>query len=300
MTSLALGIDVGGTAIKACVATIDGEIVREWSEATGAERGADAVVRTIVETAHALVDESRSFGTLVGIGLVVPGQVDESAGVAVYSSNIGWRDVPLRESVARETGVRVALGHDVRAGALAEALWGAARDYETSLFIPLGTGLAAAFVSDHVALAGVSGLAGDIGHLQLAPSVEPCGCGRSRCLESVSSASAIARRYSDASGRRAAASEVARLVDAGDPVATQVWNEAIDPLADAIISAATLLDPGVVVVGGGLSESGETLFGALRVALASEPSVAERIVPAGFGSKSGMIGAASLAWRDVR
>lgn len=299
MTSLALGIDVGGTAIKACAATVDGEVIREWTEPTGADRGPVAVIRTIVDTAVRLAHESRSLGDLVGIGLAVPGQVDEKGGVAVYSSNIGWRDVPFRESVTLETGIPVSLGHDVRAGAVAEARWGVARDHESSLFIPLGTGLAAAYVDAEVALAGVNGLAGDIGHLQVAPSAGPCGCGRPRCLESVSSASAIARRYREASGRPSDAKEVARLVEAGDPLAARIWQEAITPLADAIIAATTLLDPGVVVIGGGLSESGETLLRPLRAALASEPSVADRLLRARFGATAGMIGAASLAWRDA-
>jgi glucokinase len=126
--------------------------------------------------------------------VAVPGIVDEAAGLAVFSQNLGWRDAPLRDMIAERTGLPTAFGHDVRTGALAEARLGAGRGCGDSLFLTIGTGISAALLLDGRPYS-AHGYAGEIGHVDVGRS-EPCACGATGCLEAIASAAAIARRHS--------------------------------------------------------------------------------------------------------
>ena len=192
----------------------------------------------------------------------------------------------------------VALGHDVRAGALAEHRLGAGRGATGMLFLPLGYGVAGAVIADGHLLRS-RGYAGEIGHLIVEPDGDGCGCGRRGCLESVASAASIGRRYAARAGRAmATAEEVADLVRAGDPIAGQVWSEAVAALAFSIGVTVVLVAPDVVVIGGGLSLAGELLLEPLRAAIPARISFQPRprIVVAELGDRAGCLGAAMLAF----
>ncbi|MFF2198648.1 ROK family protein, partial [Streptomyces sp. NPDC058157] len=138
-----IALDVGGTGMKAALIAGDGTLLHEARRATGRERGADAVVETILDFAAELLDlgRDRFAAAASAAGVAVPGIVDAERGIAVYAANLGWRDVPLRELLAaRLGGVPVALGHDVRTGGLAEGSIGAGRGTDRFLFVTLGTG----------------------------------------------------------------------------------------------------------------------------------------------------------------
>src|SRR5262252_3216567 len=219
-----IAMDIGGTGIKCALVDPAGEIRHSTQFATEAGRGADAVVETILQIASNLVIEAKTRGEeAVAIGLVAPGVIDEANGVAVFSANLGFRDVPLRDLVERLTGLPTALGHDVRAAALAEARLGAGRSTRRMLFVAVGTGIAAGYAVDGVVDPGGHGASGEIGHIvvRTGPDARACGCGGHGCLETYASAAAIARAYGSAG-----ASEVAARVDEGDPVARVVWQEA--------------------------------------------------------------------------
>ena len=328
MTHLADGvvaIDLGGTAIKAGILGIDGRLRHAERHPTGAERGGEAVVATILDVAEGLAAKARSDGIEPrGVGLVVPGVVDEEAGVAVWAANVDFRDVPLRALVAERLGLPVALGHDVRAGGLAEARLGAGRGVRHVLFVAIGTGIAGAHIRDGVAFAGARGAAGEIGHVVVRPGGLPCGCGGRGCVESVASAAAVARRYAAdlaatgattsaatdplavtsaivpeavADAAAATAADVATLAAAGDPVASAVWRETVDVLADGLLTAQALFDPEVVVIGGGLAEADEVLLAPLRSALRERLTFHRepRLVRAALGDEAGCLGAGLLA-----
>src|SRR5439155_9925740 len=161
-----VALDVGGTGIKC--ALVDGQGVVRHAErhATGRERGSDAVVGTILDVAEGLAAKAAADGlTARAVGLVVPGVVDEATGTAVWSANLGFRDVPLRDLAATRLGLPAALGHDVRGGGLAEARLGAGRGRRHVLVVAIGTGIAAAHVVDGVVFAGAHGAAGELGHI---------------------------------------------------------------------------------------------------------------------------------------
>lgn len=297
MDRLVAAIDVGGTSIKSALVAEDLSVVHTLRTPTRRIDGA-VDVNQIVE----LVEELRAKAgdaTVVGAGVAAPGIIDERLGVARAAVNLGWRDLPLRDQVADAAGIPVALGHDVRTGGLAEFTVGAATGVRNAMFMPIGTGIAAAFLVDGHRL-DADGYAGEIGHIVVDPDGAVCGCGIRGCLETVASAAFIARHYAQRSGRPVTrAADVAAAVHAGDPDAVAVWARAVDGLAAALTTAITLLAPEVIAIGGGLSESGDTLLAPLQESLVGRMTFqrAPTLVRAALGDNAGCIGAGILAWR---
>ncbi|MER6140952.1 ROK family protein [Streptomyces sparsogenes] len=297
-----IALDVGGTGMKAALVGADGALLHEERRPTGRERGPEAVVATILDFAAELraIGEQRYGQPAAAAGVGVPGVLDEERGIAVFAANLGWRDVPLRALLAeRLAGTPVALAHDVRMGGLAEGRIGAGEGARRFLFVSLGTGIAGAIGIDGRVDPGAHGSSGEIGHIVVRPGGPVCGCGQYGCLETVASASAVGRAWALASGDpEADAADCAKAVESGDPRAAAVWQEAVGALADGLVTGLTLLDPGVMIIGGGLAEAGETLFAPLRTAV-QERITFQRlpsIVPAALGDTAGCLGAGLLAW----
>lgn len=279
----AIGVDVGGTSVKAVVADESGRVVGEARLPTPSPdpRG-QGVVETVARVV-AMIDTPDA----PRIGVVVPGIVDETRGIAVHSVNLGWSDLPLAAMLTNRLDRPIAFGHDVRAGALAETRWGAASDeLGVVVFVAIGTGVAAAVLLDgHPVVSG--GWAGEIGQLRL--SAGPFGGSR---LEEVASASATARRASLPDAK-----SVAERVNAGDERARLVWADTVDALADGLASVTATISPTTVVVGGGLALAGATLTDPLTHALTDRlgPLRPPRIVTARLGDRAAALGASLLA-----
>ncbi len=215
----------------------------------------------------------------------------------------GWRSTSAGATCtsatrcAQTTGLVTVLGHDVRAALVAEVGAGAARGVHNVLFIALGTGIAAAVMVDGQILA-ADGWAGELGHVVVDPLGPTCACGGMGCLEAMSSASAVARTYARRTGSRLDARAVASLVEGGDPVATEVWTGAVQALARGLVSAVALTGVELILIGGGLAQSGETLLQPLRTAVAEQLTFHRppRIERAVLGDRAGCLGAAHLAW----
>ncbi|GII54899.1 sugar kinase [Planotetraspora thailandica] len=292
-----VALDVGGTAMKGGLVTRDGRVTALEGRPTGRENGPDAVVAAVRAYTGELADLGTSrFGTPpAGVGLAVPGFVTDTT--AVYSANIGWRDVPVSAFVP--DGIPAMLGHDVRTGGLAESVLGAGRDADDFLFLPIGTGIAGAVVVNGEPYGGARGWGGEIGHAPVWPSGEKCACGQIGCLETYASASAVARRFETRTGRTATAKDVVSLAQAGDQDAREVFGDAVEALSISLASYVLLLDPSLIVLGGGLAEAGPVLFGPVEEGLAArlafrEPPPLRR---AALGMRAGMLGAALLGWR---
>lgn len=294
-----VALDVGGTGMKCALVRPGGEVLHAERHPTLAARGPEAVTTTILDVATGLAERARADGLHpVAAGVAVPGVIDEESGTAVWSSNVGFRDVPLRDLVSDRLGMPAALGHDVRVGGLAEARLGAGRGQRHVLFIAIGTGIAAAHVVDGRAFGGAHGAAGEVGHVIVRPGGPPCGCGARGCLEAVASAAAVGRRYVELSGvSGVTAAEVVTRAAAGEALAETVWTEAIEAFADGLLTAQALYDAGTVVLGGGLAEAGEALLAPLRLALDARVTFhrVPRIVRAALGDTAGCLGAALLA-----
>jgi glucokinase len=298
-----VALDVGGTSMKGALVDEHRRVRLRQSFPTPAVQGPEAVLDQMATAIATLTARAAEAGLAPpqAAGVVVPGIVDEARGVAVIAANIGWRDAPLASVLRERLGLPVALGHDVRAGGLAESRLGAAKGARDVLFVALGTGIAASCIVDGRPLI-AGGYAGEVGHVVVEPDGEPCGCGGRGCLERVASAAAIARRYTSRSGVAVTgAAEVAAKVRAGDPVAVAVWEEAVAALVDVLHTSLTLLGSEVVVLGGGLAEAGDLLLEPLRTGLDERLSFQRRprLVQAALGDQAGCLGAALLAWSLV-
>jgi len=293
-----VALDVGGTGMKCALVRPDGAVHHEERHPTLAARGPAAVTENILAVAAGLAGKARADGLEpIAVGVAVPGVVDEENGVAVWSSNVGFRDVPLRSLLEEKVGLPAALGHDVRVGGIAEARLGAGKGERHVLFAAIGTGIAAALVVNGVGYNGAHGAAGELGHIIVRPGGTPCPCGQSGCLEAIASARAIGARYAELSGLPdvSALDVVSRI--GSDKTARLVWHEAIQALADGMITAQALFDVSVLVLGGGLAEAGDTLLGPLKDAMERRVTFHRmpKIVKAALGDTAGCKGAALLA-----
>ena len=241
---LVIGVDVGGTTVKAGLFDSDGVEYRRSERPTPRHLGPDAVITTTLDAIVELRAQAPQAARLLAVGLVVPGVVDTQQGIAVYAANLGWQQLPLRQIVADAVGLPVILDHDVRAAGLAELELGAGQGFQEVLFVALGTGVAAAVITRAQVSAGATGRAGELGHLPVFPEGEWCACGQRGCTETYASAAALSRRYSAASGiADVPAHEVISRAAAGDPLADGIFSDAITALGRALVSYVLLMDP---------------------------------------------------------
>jgi len=284
-------LDVGGTSIKAALVSQELEIIETISAPT--PKGDT----TGVETARALaaiVHDLEKLHEASAIGFAVPGALDEAAGLSRWTGNLGWKNLAIRDLVAAEVRRPVAFGHDVRSGAVAELHSGAASKYQQAIFIPIGTGIAAALVIDGK-IRNSDGYAGEIGHMNVGHDVK-CVCGMTGCLETISSASAISREYQKRTGIEISAREVLKRSETDDH-AYQVWEQAIAYLAVALEDLVTILAPEVIIFGGGLSQAGAALINPLKAVLSDRLTFQRKpkLVVAHYGVNAGTIGCAIMA-----
>jgi glucokinase len=305
----AVGIDIGGTKIAALRISAEGEIRAGTVIPTPAND--QSVALPAIEAAAAEVMDDG----VVAIGIGMAGLIDVRSGVLLSTPNLVWRQLPLGEGLRAKYGLPVTVDNDATSAAWAESRLGASRERADSLFVGVGTGIGGGIVSGGNLIRGAHGLAGEIGHSIVEPGGPLCGCGNRGCWEQVASGLAIAR-----AGRRAVTdepgSEIARLAGGdpgratgelvteaaqrGDDVAVAILATVARRLGEGVASLVNVLDPEIVVIGGGVGEAGDVLFGPLREAfLASVEGADVRpevpIVPAQLGNDAGAIGAALLA-----
>ncbi|GAA2054315.1 ROK family protein [Leifsonia soli] len=293
-----LAVDLGGTAMKGAVVREDGATMTESTLATPSDGILAALVELLGDLRRTAADDGHD---VVGAGVATPGMLDEQRGLVYYASNLGWRDVPLLDILRSELHLPVAVGHDVRAAGLAERSSGAARGFGDFALVPIGTGVAAALVSSGGAVTGATGAAGEFGHIPVIPGGEPCTCGQRGCLEVYMSGAGVARRYRAAGGEALSTRRIVeRLGD--DPLADRVWSEALDVLAQGLNILTLLLDPGLIVLGGGVSHAGDALFAPLGERMSAGLAWRERppVVRSALGGDAGRAGAALLAFDAAR
>ena len=299
--SCVAAVDVGGTTIKA--ALFDGELraTVDRVEAVGQYPTAEALVAAVLDLTADVVH--RSGGAARAVGLAVPGTIDVPTGTAIRSMILGWRDVPFAQLVAERTALPVGFGHDVAAGALAEQSVGAARGERDWLFLALGTGLGSTFVLDGRSYHGARGTGGELAHVVAVPGGPVCRCGKRGCVEMTSSAQAVAEQYVAAGGPAgSSAADVAQAVRRGEPLAGRIWASAVTALADVVAGYVESMNPSLVVLGGGLAESGRTLLDPFTSALRDRVAFADpvpKVRLAAFGARAGLVGAALLAQRAL-
>lgn len=311
-----IGIDLGGTNIKAALVTADGEVLREENCPTDAARGADAVTDAIA----ALIDRLAAGGEIAGVGIGCPGTVDDESGRVLYACNLGWSDYDLRTALRARTGLAARLVNDANAAALAEALVGCGRGAESVIVLTLGTGVGGGIVLHRQLLAGNAGAAGELGHMVIDPAGELCSCGRRGCFETLASATALiraARRAMEAHPESALHALAARegelnaklVFDAaatGDGAAGDVVARYIDALACGVTNLVNIFDPELIAFSGGVANQGEVLLAPLREQVDKARCGAAylprrtRLEQCTLGYRAGVIGAALFAATNER
>lgn len=295
-----LGLDFGGTKLAAGLAAEDGRLLAFQRCPTdpnaGPEGALDAMRDLVAAFPAALLPP-------VAVGISFGGPVDSRRQRTVLSHHgPGWEAFPLVERVAHEWGVPAVMDNDANACALGEIRFGAGRGHRNLLYVTVSTGIGGGIILDGTLYRGSRGLSGEIGHTIVVPGGPLCPCGKRGCLEAVASGPAIARAYAaqaTVGSTVVTAEEVFRLAAAGDIVARAVLDQAIEWLGVGLANAINLLDPDVVVVGGGVSRAGSALFDPLRAAVRSaaapSPPGAVSVLPAALGDSGGVLGAVALA-----
>jgi glucokinase len=309
---LAVGVDIGGTKVAAGVVDVAGRVLARARRVTPS-RDAGLVEATIVE----VVEELRAVYDVVAVGIGAAGFVDASRSRVLFAPHLAWRDEPLREAVAGTVGLPVVVENDANAAAWAEWRFGAGRGESHLVMVTLGTGIGGGVILDGKVQRGRYGMTGEFGHMVVVPDGHRCECGNRGCLEQYASGNVLGREAQELAraGSPVAVSLLERV--AGDvealvgPVVTQAAQEgdacAIELFQDVgrwlgvgLANLAAALDPGLFVVGGGVSDAGELLLGPARESFRRtltgrgyrpEP----RILRASFGPEAGLVGAADLA-----
>lgn len=305
----AIGVDIGGTKVAAGVIHHDGTIENSVVVASPAS-DVDSMNKAVLEAVAAV----RTPETLA-VGIAAAGFIDSKRGCVAFAPNIAWRDMPLRDFVADNTGLAASLENDANAAAWGEYVVGAGHDVEDMLMITLGTGVGGGIVTGGHLLRGAHGAGGEVGHITLHPGGYPCGCGLLGCLEAYGSGQAL-RRLVEGNTQSSAdrsvvqsayeslgrpADAVAHGVSVNDAWANDILTEYSQSLALGTASLCAVLDPEVVVLGGGVSVGlGEPLRAALHHELTSiVEGAGNRQAPevrlASLGSEVGLIGAGLLA-----
>jgi glucokinase len=313
--TLSCGIDVGGTKIAGGVVDEDGTIVeklRVESPAADVEQIEDAIVDLVTQLAA-----KHRFDT-VGVGAA--GYVDKARSTVLFAPNLAWRDVDLKAELEPRIDRTVVVENDAAAAAWGEFTYGAGHDVDDLLLVTVGTGVGGGLVSDCELYRGAFGVAAEVGHLRVVPGGRQCGCGAHGCLEQYASGSALVRNAQEAAGQdpdsarslleRAGGDAngitgplITEAARAGDEFALAQLAEVARWLGEGIASLATVLDPAVVAIGGGVAEADDLLLDPLREAfLDNLPVRGHRplleIRRATLGNRAGLIGAADLARRS--
>jgi glucokinase len=318
MARFALAVDIGGTKILTALVRDDGMVVaRARVETPG--RGVEPVLSAVTGTVEDVMRRSSAAREqVVAVGVGAPGPMDPETGVVFDPPNMdGWHDVPLGALLTERLGMRAFIENDANAAAVGEWWMGAGRGVSDLIYVTVSTGIGGGIIIGNRLLHGISGTAGEVGHMTIDVRGPPCPCGRGNGhLEALASGTAIARmaREAVAAGRRSAllelaggrpeaitASMVERAAREGDEVAAAVFDRAAASLGVGMANLINILNPQRIIIGGGVSKAGEMLFDPVRrIARArsfERPGGDAEIVPAALGEDVGAVGAAAVAFQ---
>lgn len=309
---LSIGVDIGGTKIAAGVVDEGGRIIAATTRST------PATDPELIEAAVGdAVTELRTAHEVVGVGVGAAGFVSSDRRTIRFAANLAWREHPFADAIERLTGLPVIVENDANAAGWAEYRFGAATAARHMLMATVGTGLGGAIVLDGQLIRGSGGFAGEVAHMTAVPDGQWCGCGRKGCLEQYTSGTALVRnaRFRALAGDplmdplvQAAGGDredidgplITRLAQEGDPGSVELIAEIGRWLGEGMASIASLLDPEVIVVGGGVAAAGDLLLDPARESYAKHLTAREHrelapFVVASMGNEAGIVGAADLA-----
>lgn len=314
-TKYLVGVDLGGTNIVAgALAESGSDVIALRTEPTRPDQGAEAVVDRMARMIDTVIAETiaqtgAKRDDIIGIGVGSPGPLDRERGIVVTTPNLGWTNFPLRDAIAERTRLPVRIDNDANCATLGEWWLGAARGFDNVVGMTIGTGIGGGIIIGGRLYHGSSDVAGEIGHATIDITGRRCKCGNYGCLEAYASGPSIADRAREAvsgdenatmikmaggDSDRITAATVYEAAKRGDDVALDVVRETSRFLGAGIANLLNIFNPDVVVIAGGVTQAGDTLFVPLRREVkkrAFKPAVeACQIVP-GILSAAGVVGA---------
>jgi glucokinase len=310
---ITVGIDVGGTKIAGALVSETGSILKTLKVPTPADN-TDDLITAVVE----MVQELSSGEEVTAVGVAIAGFIDADQSEVIYSPNLSLRNEPLKAKLEARLGIDVFVENDANAAGWAEYRFGAGRDSDHMMMITIGTGVGGAIVAKGELFRGGFGIGAELGHTNFIQKGRPCGCGQNGCLEQYASGSALLDSAKElaSSGTQEGArlaelqsevgeltgNEVYKAITESDPGALRLLNELGTHIGKAVASFAAILDPKILVVGGGLSVAGELLLAPIREAYLNHlPARGYRpemtVVAASLINDAGVVGAADLARR---
>lgn len=311
-----IGIDLGGTNIKAGLVDREGQVLASQSISTGASRGPTYVVNRIVEAIESVMKlGSARKSDIVAVGVGTPGTLNHATGEIIHSPNFpGMEHLNLRDRVGRRCGFEVVIENDANAAAYGEFWIGAGRNVGSLVMVTLGTGIGGGVVADGQIWRGQFGNAGEIGHMIIVANGEQCACNQHGCWEVYASAVNMAKRavLELKSSRKGSSlrqvlretgtltsKDVADAMTSGDIFATEFWHQTAGYIAVGCVNLARILDPEMIVLGGGLTLAGQRLIEPVRVQFQQQTWISDapspEIVLATLGNDAGFIGSAGNA-----
>ena len=312
-----IGCDLGGTNLRAAIVDVEnGTISRQISVPTLAREGHDAVIQRMASLFLQLIRDAGMDKTEIGgVGIGVPGVVDLEKGETIFLPNLSgtWPNVPLQNTIAKLTGLPVALLNDVRSITNGEWLFGAGRGVDTIAVFAIGTGIGGGLVINGQLHLGIGGTGGELGHTTIDYNGPKCGCGNHGCLEAYASGPAIAvmgvkavaqgltTRIADLCEddlNRITPELIARAAGLGDEIAKGIYEQAGYYIGIAAANVCVAIGPRRIVIGGGVAQAGDLLLEPIRRSMREHifvmPVDQVEIVPSQLGNNAGMIGVA--AW----
>lgn len=276
MKKYGFGVDIGGTTIKMGFFETTGNLLDKWEIKTNTEDGGSNILSDIAKSMdNKLAQEGISKDEVVGVGVGVPGPV-RSDGIVNRCVNLGWGIVDVAEELSSLTGLKVKVGNDANVAAFGEMWQGGAKGSTDVVMVTLGTGVGGGIIIDGKIVAGFDGAGGEIGHLTVnKEEIEACNCGKYGCLEQYTSATGVVRlakrklnKTSDATALRKynnlTAKDVFDEAKAGDAIALELIDEVGEILGSSIANISAVVNPEVIVIGGGVSKAGDILISAIK------------------------------------
>lgn len=300
-----LAADLGATHARVAVTDLGTEVLAERAAEVPIDRGPEETLRWLQRTFEEMLAESgHTVGEVCGIGVGLPGPVEHSSGRPVNPPIMpGWDGFPVPEWLGERLGAPVLVDNDVNIMALGEH-WAARPEADHLIFVKVGTGIGCGIISDRRLHRGAQGAAGDIGHIQVSPTLDVvCRCGNRGCLEAVASGAAVAARLREAGVEATGGRDIVRLVRSGNTQAVQLIRQAGREIGEVLASIVNFFNPSVIVVGGDVAEAGEQILAGLREVIYSRslPLATQHltITASDLGDRAGVIGAAVMVIEHV-
>ncbi len=308
-----VGVDIGGMSVKVGLVDEQGKIVCQCREKTAATPV--LVIKKIAEQIDKLlVEAGKTVKDLTGIGIGCPGAVTSETGMVAFLPNLGWRDVPIADELKKYIDLPVKISNDANVAALGEAIYGCAKNYNTSIMFTLGTGVGGGIIIDNKLYEGGHSRGAELGHMTLIMDGEPCTCGRNGCIECYVSATALIKQTKEAMTEDDSSTmweyvggdienvdgkTAFECAKKGDKAAIFVRDNYVKYLSESILNMLNIFRPDAFILGGGISAQGKELTDRVKAycekfSYGYEDAPKTEILTATLGNDAGIIGAAAL------